>query len=124
MMIKGLVTLENQVATVKLVKAAAGVRREKMDVVTPRKMEQGTPEMEVLPWHFDLLFPARQRWPIATQDLMWRKKRRQRVSRFPRPHLVVLRLFSQASLARKGVRYPCRWFLSRTCHVGESLAWC
>lgn len=69
-MIKGLVTLENQVVAVKLVKAEAGVRREKMDVVTQRKMEQGTPEMEVLPWHFDLLFPARQRSLIATQDLM------------------------------------------------------
>jgi len=72
-MIKGSVTLESRVATVKLVKlvkAEAGVRQEKMDVVTPRKREEGTLEMEVLPWHFDLLFPARQRWLIATQDLM------------------------------------------------------
>lgn len=68
-MIKGLVTLERQVATVKLVEAEAGVRREKMDVVTQRKRGQERREMEVLPSHFDLLFPARQRWLIATQDL-------------------------------------------------------
>ena len=71
-MIKGLMKLENQVATVKLVKAKAeaGVRREKMDVVTPRKRREGTREMEVRPWHFDLLFLARLRWLIATQDLV------------------------------------------------------
>ena len=76
MMIKGTVTLgnrvatENQVVKVKLVKEEVGVRREKVDVVTPRKRGRGTREMEVLPWHFDLLFPARQRWLIATQYLM------------------------------------------------------
>jgi hypothetical protein len=132
-MIKGLATLENQVATVKLVKVEAGARqekvevgarREKMDVVTPRKTGQGTREMEVLPWHFDSLFPARQRWLIATQDLMQRKKRRQRVSHFLRPHLVVPRLASQTSLARKGLRYSGWQYLSRTCHVGENPAWC
>jgi len=123
-MLKGLATLENQVATVKLVKAEAEVRREKMDVVTPRKRARGTRgtrEMEVLPWHFDLLFPARQRWLIATQDLMQRKKCRQRVSRFLRPHLVVP---PEASLARKGVRYSEWRCLSRTCHEGGNSAWC
>jgi hypothetical protein len=45
------------------VKAEAGVRREKTDVVTPtpRKEREVTREMEVHPWHFDLLFPARLR---------------------------------------------------------------
>lgn len=62
-MIKGLATLGNQVATVKLVKreavvrrekAVVAVRQEKVDVVKPRKKGLGTREMEVLPWHFDL----------------------------------------------------------------------
>lgn len=101
-MIKGLAKLVNQVAAVKLAKAEVGVRREKMDVARPRPRGQGKREMEVLPWHFDLLFQARQRWLTATQDLMSRKKRRQKVSRFLRPHPVVLRLTSQTSLARKG----------------------
>jgi hypothetical protein len=102
-MLKGLATLENQVVTVKLVKAEAGARREKMDVVTSRKKGQGTQEMEVLPWHFDLLFQARQHWLIATQDLVQRKNRRQRVSRLLLPHLVHLHLTSQIRLARKGL---------------------
>lgn len=120
-MIEGLATLENQVVTVKLVKAEAMVRREKMDVVTPMKRGQETREMEVLPWHFDLLFLARQRWLIASQGL---KKCRQTVSRFFRPHLAVPRLTSQTSLARKESRYSGRRYLSRTCYVGENLAWC
>ncbi len=103
-MIKGLATLGNQVAAVKLVRAEAGVRREKADVVTLGKWWQGTREMEVLPWHFDLLFPTRQRWLFATQYLVPRKKRRQRVSLFLRPHLVIPRLISQTSPAGKGVR--------------------
>lgn len=127
-MIKGLARLENQAVTVKLVKvkAEAGVRWEKMDVVTPRKKKEGTREMEVLPWHFDLLFPARQRLLIALQDLVQRKKRRQwvRVSRFLPPHLVVPRLTFLTSLVRKGVRHSGWQYLSRTCHVGENPACC
>jgi len=100
-MIKGLAKSENQVAAVKAVKAEAGVRREKMGVmVTPGKRGEGTREMEELPWHFDLLSPARQRWLIATQDLVQRKKHRQTVSRFLRPRLVVAHLTSRTSLAR------------------------
>jgi hypothetical protein len=100
---KRLETLENQVAAVT---AEEGVRREKMDVtVTLRKRGQGTGEMEELPWRFDLLFPAKQRWLIATRDLVQRRKRRQRGSRFRRRLRVVPRLTSQTILARKAVRY-------------------
>jgi hypothetical protein len=109
-MIKGLATLGNRVAAVKAGaevrrEKADVVRREKVDVVTPGKRWQGTREMEVLPWHFDLLFPTRQRWLFATQYPVPRKKSQQRVSLFLRPHLVVPRLTSQTSLAGKGVRY-------------------
>jgi len=98
-----LTTLENQVGAVT---AEAGVRWEKMDVtVTLRKRGEGTREMEELPWHFDLLFPARQRWLIATRDSVLRRKRRQRVSRFRPRLLVVPRLTSQTFLARRAVRY-------------------
>lgn len=103
-MMNELATWENQVAAVK---PEAAVRREKMDVmVTQGKRGEGTREMEELPWHFDWLFPARQRWLIATQDPAQRKMLRQGLSRFLRRYLVARRLISQTFLAREGVRYP------------------
>jgi hypothetical protein len=103
-MMDELATWENQVAAVK---PEAEVRREKMDVmVTQEKRGEGTRGMEELPWHFDLLFPARQRWLIATQDPAQRKKLRQGLSRFLRRFPVAHRRISQTFLAREGVRYP------------------
>jgi hypothetical protein len=96
---------ENQVAAVMQAREVGG-RQEKMDVmVTLGKRGEGTREMVELPWHFGLLYPARQRWLIATRDLAQRRKRRQKGSQFRRHLLVLPRLTSQIFPVRKAERY-------------------